>query len=248
MIYNYEELSFQILTIDSYVHKKGVFRVNARPYAAFSFRISGTGSFDVAGKRFSTSPGDVLFIPADTSYKVEYSDSESIVVHLRSCNYHEAENISLENSAAIGRLFRHLLSEWSEQHSVNQAKASIYEILEKIDLDKKKSEEDTAFTRCVSYIDAHFGEPELDISEVCRIGFISTSSLQRAFQAHFGLSPKQYLMKLRMNRALELLSENLLSVKEISFRCGFRDEKYFSRVFKQKYGCPPSEMRDHIIF
>lgn len=247
MIYNYDELAFQILTIDRYTHEKGTYNVKERPYAAFSLRLSGTGAFEVAGKRFVTSPGDVLFIPADTPYMVEYSVSESIVVHFKSCNYCEAENISVDNSPAIGFLFRQLLREWSEAHSVNQAKAMIYEILEKIEKHKKNSVKDTAFTRCVAYIDAHFYEPELDVGAVCRIGFISASSLQRAFQTHFGLSPKQYLLKLRMNRALELLTENTLSVKEISFACGFSDEKYFSRVFRQKYGYPPSELRDHII-
>ncbi len=247
MIYNYDELEFQILTIDRYTHEKGTYKVKERPYAAFSLRLSGTGLFEVAGKRFVTSPGDVLFIPADTPYKVEYSVSESIVVHFRSCNYCEAENIDVENSPAIGLLFRQLLREWSEEHSVNQAKATIYEILEKIEKDKKRSVEDTAFTRCIEYIDAHYCEPELDIGAVCRVGFISASSLQRSFHMHLGLSPKQYLLKLRMNRALELLTENTLTVKEISFACGFSDEKYFSRVFRQKYGYPPSEMRDHIF-
>ena len=57
MIYNFDELTFQILTIDPYTHEKGVFNVKARPYAAFSLRLSGTGSFEVAGKRFVTSPG-----------------------------------------------------------------------------------------------------------------------------------------------------------------------------------------------
>lgn len=57
---------------------------------------------------------------------------------------------------------------------------------------------------------------------------------------HFDLSPKQYLLNLRMNHALELLVENELSIKEIAFACGFNDEKYFSKAFKNKYGYPPS--------
>jgi transcriptional regulator GlxA family with amidase domain len=50
-----------------------------------------------------------------------------------------------------------------------------------------------------------------------------------------------------MNKALQLLVENRLSVKEISFLCGFSDEKYFSRAFREKYGYPPSQLRDHIV-
>ena len=247
MIYNFDDLSFQILMVDRIIHRDGFFEVNARPYSALSFRVSGSGAFEIGNKRFATQKGDVLFLPANMPYKVEYSVSEMIVVHFEHCNYFEAENICLENIAAVGMLFNNLLESWNGQHSVNQAKSIIYEILEKIEKDKRISHEDSTFARCVRYIDTHFCEPELDVETVCNVGFISASSLQRAFNAHLGISPKQYLLKLRMNRALELLAENELSVKEIAFACGFNDEKYFSRAFKSKYGYPPSHMQNSMF-
>ena len=86
-----------------------------------------------------------------------------------------------------------------------------------------------------------------DIEAACEAAFVTASTLQRGFAKHVGMSPKQYLTQLRMNRALELLADNELSVKEISLACGFVDEKYFSRAFKKKYGCSPSQMRKHIV-
>ena len=77
---------------------------------------------------------------------------------------------------------------------------------------------------------------------------MSASGLQRAFLQHFGSSPKQYVIKLRLHKALQLLVENKLSVKEVAFACGFSDEKYFSRAFKAKYGYPPSQLREHMLF
>ena len=247
MLYNFDALSFQILTVDRFFHKKGVFDVKARPYAAFSFRISGTGDFEIANKRLVTNPGDVLFIPANMPYRVEYSSGESIVVHLESCNYCEAENFSFQNVTQIEHRFQRLLESWNEQHSVNRAKSIVYDVLDKIADNKKTSIDDTSFARCVRYMDEHFNEPDLDVEAVCRYGFISVSSLQRAFGEYLGMSPKQYLIKLRMNRALELLSENELSVREVSAACGFADEKYFSRAFKKKYGYAPSQLRNHMI-
>ena len=243
MIYNFEDLSFQILMVDRFIHKEGFFEVNARPFSAFSFRVSGSGAFEIGNKRFITKKGDVLFLPANMPYKVEYSSSESIVVHFEQCNYFEPENICLENIATIGLLFNNLLESWNGQRSVNQAKSIIYEILEKIEKDKRSSLEDSTFSRCVRYIDAHFREPELDINTVCNVGFISASSLQRSFNAHFDMSPKQYLLKLRMNHALELLAENVLSVKEIAYACGFSDELYFIRFFRKHTGMTPARFR-----
>ena len=247
MIYNFDNLTFRLLTVDHFFHRDGFFDVKARPYAALSFRVCGTGAFEIGTKRFITKQGDVLFLPANTPYKVEYSVSESIVVHFDQCNYSEAENICPGNSSKIDLRFEHLLEVWNKQRSINQAKSIIYDILDKMSNDQKMSISDTAVANCVRYIDAHFCDPKVDIETVCDAAFISVSSLQRAFAKYFGMSPKQYLIQLRMNRALELLTENELSVKEISFACGFTDEKYFSRAFKKRYGCSPSQLKNNMI-
>ncbi len=247
MIYNFENLTFNVLLIDKFSHRDGYFSVNARPYAALSFRKSGKGRFEIDNKEIITREGDVLFLPADMPYKVEYSGSESIVIHFEKCNYFEAENIPLSRGS-IGLKFQRLLEAWNGRHSVNLAKSIIYEILENIERDKMDEAEDSVFSRSLRYIDEHFTEPTLDIAEICKTGFISPSSLQRAFCLNMGLSPKQYLGKLRMNRALELLAENRLSVKEIAYATGFRDEKYFSRAFKKQYGCAPSKMQNNMLF
>ena len=243
MLYHFDDLSFQILTIDRFLHKEGLFHVKERSYAALSFRVKGTGNFKMGGKSLFIRPGDVLFIPANMPYEVEYSVSESIVANLPLCNYSEPEVFRFKNQAEGSLLFLQMLSDWQASHSVNRAKAAVYGILEKICNDQKMPEKDTAFALCLQFIEEHFCDPSLDIGGVCEAGFMSPSGLQRAFLRHFGISPKQYIIKLRMNKALPLLIENKLSVREISALCGFSDEKYFSRAFKEKYGQPPSRLR-----
>lgn len=247
MLYNCEELSFQILTVDRFLHKEGHFTVKERPYAALSLRTKGTGEFKIGAKSFVTNPGDILFIPADTPYEVDYSVSESIVANLRLCNYGEPEFFRFQNPAEGMLLFSRLLSDWQAQHSANQAKSTLYAILERLDHEQKIPTEDSAFAICLQYIEAHFCEPTLAIDSVCENGFISPSGLQRAFLQRFGVSPKQYIIKLRMNKALQLLAENRLPIKEIALCCGFSDEKYFSRAFRERYGYPPSQLRNHIV-
>ena len=247
MIYNFENLSFQLLTVDRFFHREGFFDVKARPYAALSFRVNGTGAFEIGNTRLITKPGDVLFLPANTPYKVEYSVSESIVVHFEHCNYLEAENICVGNSLEIGMRFRHLLKVWNQQHSANQAKSIIYDILDKMANDQKESINNTVVASCVRYMEKHYCDPGMDMETLYGMSFISASSLQRAFIKSLAMSPKQYLIQLRMNRALELLTKNELSVKEISFACGFTDEKYFSRAFRKRYGYPPSQLKNNMI-
>ena len=247
MIYNFENLSFRLLTVDRFFHREGFFEVKARPYAALSFRVNGTGTFEIGNTRLITKPGDVLFLPANIPYKVEYSVSESIVVHFDQCNYSEVENICLENSSTIHICFEHLLEAWNKKRSINQTKSIIYYILDKMATDQQESINDTVVARCVHYMEEHYCDPKLDVDTLCDMFFISVSSLQRGFTKYLAMSPKQYLIRLRMDRALELLTKNEISVKEISFACGFTDEKYFSRAFKKRYGYPPSQLKNNMI-
>lgn len=247
MIYNFEELSFQIFTIDRFFHKKGFFKVRERPYAALSFRVNGTGEFKIEGKSFLVTPGDILFIPAGVPYEVEYSVSESIVANLNDCNYFEAETFRFKNPTEAQLLFSQLSEDWKERRSVNRAKSSIYGILERIDRECRLSNEKTVLADALPYIEAHFCDASLDVGAVCAVCFVSPSSLQRAFLQQFGITPKQYVIRLRMNRALQLLSETDASVREIANACGFADEKYFSRAFKNRYGYPPSQLRSYIV-
>lgn len=245
MLDNYDDLLFQILTVDRFFHKKGEFHVAARPYAALSFRDSGTGTFKIGNKTLHTKPGDVLFIPSNASYEVEYSTSESIVVNMAYCNYSEAEVFELQPKSDVAILFSHLLAEWQEHHSFNRAKATIYTILERIREYNKTKIENTALAECIQYIELNFCDAELDIKNICNARFLSRSSLYRLFVNYFSMSPKEYIIKLRMNKAVMLLVESDLSIKEISSVCGFSDDKYFSRVFKNTYGYPPSQLRKH---
>ncbi len=247
MIYDFEDLELRPISVGRFTHKDGFFDVKARPYASISFRICGKGSFEVEGEHLESEAGDVLFIPSGTPYRVDYSCSESIVVHMQGCSYVHAESISLQNAASIEGCFCRLLDAWNERHSVNRAKSMIYDILNRMAEDRTSGMRDTAFAACVAYLEAHFCDPELTVAEVCAAGFLSAASLQRKFHEHFHLSPKQYLTRLRMNRAMELLIACELSIREIAQACGFSDEKYFSRAFRNQYGYPPSQMQKNIL-
>lgn len=61
----------------------------------------------------------------------------------------------------------------------------------------------------------------------------------RKFAEVFGTTPKQYLIRLRLDMAKGLL-ETGLPVKQVAAACGFDDELYFSRLFKKKEGRPPT--------
>jgi len=72
---------------------------------------------------------------------------------------------------------------------------------------------------------------------------ITPQHLIRLFRQHMYSSPLEYIHKIRMNRARELLKATHLSIKEVSDACGFNDQYQFSRLFKKINGCPPRNFR-----
>lgn len=72
---------------------------------------------------------------------------------------------------------------------------------------------------------------------------ISEVYFRKLFTKHFGISPKQFIIDLRIQRAKQMLAEGALSVSVISEKCGFSNPYHFCRLFKQRVGITPSEYR-----
>ena len=71
---------------------------------------------------------------------------------------------------------------------------------------------------------------------------ISRNYLYTLFKREYGVSPKEYLMTLRIQKAKLLFSDQSqpLSVSEVAYAVGFNDPLYFSRVFRKITGTSPS--------
>jgi AraC-like DNA-binding protein len=81
----------------------------------------------------------------------------------------------------------------------------------------------------------------IDMDEVTDILHINYQQLRDRFRGKTGLSPYQYFLQLKINKAKELLLEGTLSIKEISYKLAFESPYYFSRLFKRKTGVAPSQ-------
>ena len=67
----------------------------------------------------------------------------------------------------------------------------------------------------------------------------------RIFRREFGTSPIAYLLDKKLEQAMLMLRDTAFSIKEISIKLGFKDEFYFSRLFRKKCGKSPREYRQN---
>lgn len=85
---------------------------------------------------------------------------------------------------------------------------------------------------------------EITIQQLCEHFYCSKSTLINRFKAEYGKTIHQYILDYRLDKALELLKNDHLSILEISLNCGFNDANYFSKAFKHKFKISPSEYRN----
>ena len=69
----------------------------------------------------------------------------------------------------------------------------------------------------------------------------------RRFKQSTGITPSEYLSKIRLERAKEFLTQTQMAIKDIAPRCGFENEYYFSNVFKKYTGMTPTGFRKKFV-
>jgi len=84
----------------------------------------------------------------------------------------------------------------------------------------------------------------INVSEIASALKVSRTTLFNAFRKELGQSPVQWLQKRRIERAKDLLrAAGEVRVAGVALSCGFTDEKYFMRAFREMTGCTPSTWR-----
>ncbi|MBM6684706.1 helix-turn-helix transcriptional regulator [Faecalicatena contorta] len=95
-----------------------------------------------------------------------------------------------------------------------------------------------------SYIDSHYSE-KLLLTDLAQELGLSMSYLSHFFKSVFGMSFQSYVMKMRCEKARQLLLLTDFSLLDISIACGFSDIKYFNQGFRRQFGCSPRQYRQH---
>lgn len=96
--------------------------------------------------------------------------------------------------------------------------------------------------RSIAYMNQHLDEP-LQVATLAAQARISPSHFFTVFKRQTGCPPIDYFIRLRMERARQLLDSTTESVKQIAAVLGYQDQFYFSRLFKAVHQIAPSHYR-----
>ena len=102
---------------------------------------------------------------------------------------------------------------------------------------------DGIMQKAKTYINDHFEKDGISLNMVAAEVNLSPSHFSTVFGQEMGETFVEYLTRIRMEKAKELLRTTGKKVTEIAFEVGYRDAHYFSNLFKKTQGCTPGEYR-----
>jgi AraC-like DNA-binding protein len=142
--------------------------------------------------------------------------------------------------AWMEELYMHRLPGHEARHVQNQI--IFHQILLKL-LEHQEAKyavnEQPSMERSIDYLERHFSD-KISREQLASIAGVSASHYSILFKQVTGFSPNEYLSRLRLHRAMELLIGGSGTLREIALKVGYKDEFYLSRRFKQQTGAAPS--------
>ncbi len=98
------------------------------------------------------------------------------------------------------------------------------------------------YDEAVEIIEREYASP-IELDDVARRLATSRRQLQRAFSEIGETSFRTHVARVRMRRALEMLREGALPVREVANSVGYRQPAQFAKTFRRHHGAPPSSFR-----
>jgi AraC-like DNA-binding protein len=109
--------------------------------------------------------------------------------------------------------------------------------------DAKRSQDIIApfheFRACIEYVQEHLME-NISIEHLARLSCMSLSTFERKFKHHFSLTPKQYILHLKVHEACRLLPQ-LNNIARVAAETGFGGQSYFTKQFRTVVGITPKQ-------
>jgi len=217
------------------------------------FKPDGLSRYTFANATYELGEGSVLFIPQGTDYEVRLlSEGES---HYVAVNFSaEIDNpvpthFSLAGRVDSNHLAASLADRWLFGRPADRYRclALLYDLLAHLSeaehRDYALAQKASRIAPAVSYLATHIFEPSLRVSELAALCGLSDTYFRHIFREEYAVLPREYIVTRRLTRARALLvSGDYTAVAEVAAAVGYPDPFFFSRIFRQRYGVPPSSL------
>ena len=192
------------------------------------------------GKAFLFDSGAAVILPKGQSYTILRQREGDFQVIDFECDGWSADTFTVlpvENASALVRDVLHLKN--ASLHDENRflILGDFYRLLHR--LTQSDTVGEGVLKPAMEYLKNHY-TADVDNGTLAAKCYIGEEYFRKLFKKKYGISPKQYVINLRLNMAKQLLAEGMLKINEIAHLCGFSNPYHFSRLFKEKNNETPS--------
>lgn len=217
------------------------------------YNVSGILRTEYLDKIGVTYPGDLRFLPLTQKKgkyivkRIEKGSCFDIYFNMTGGFPNEMVILKAPERERIELLYEKMYSVWKAKNVgyYEQTMSLFYEVIKII---KKSSESSYVqsgkyeiIRPAVEYMRMNYSAPDFDYSLLPALCGVSYSYFGRLFSTCMRMSPREYITKLRLESACEMLLTGRMTVKDVAHAAGFDDECYFSRIFSTHIGKSPRE-------
>ena len=218
------------------------FQMKDRSCYGLSLCASGQITYTMNEKRYVSNQTNAILLPQGGAYSL-YGDKEGIFpvinFHCENLNCSEIVVLPLENPQACIKTFESLKDLFLQNANNLKIYRTFYELLDKVS--SANSQKQNPLDPVTKYIVENIQSPELSNTCLARQLGISEVYLRKLFSVHYNITPKQYVLDIRIRKAKQMLRDTPFTIAAIAEACGFASVYHFCRAFKQRTGATPTQ-------
>lgn len=203
------------------------------------------------GTVLHTKGGDLFYLPKGSNYRVKSVAAGgcyaiNFEAALSDCPF----SLRFRNREPLRKCFENAVRAWNgdpvrRQHAVRH---ELYDILLQMQSEAVRSYlpkgREALIAPAIKRIAAAYADNSLSVAELAAECGVSEVYFRRIFFDKMGVSPKEYIIAMRIDYAKQLLASGQLSVGEVSGLCGYGEPCHFSREFTRRVGISPKRYSD----
>ena len=213
-----------------------------RPFYGLSFCKEGQITYNLNGEKFVSDKNHAIILPQDQTYTLSHDKNGVFsLINFTTMNFlcNRFIVIPIKNPDVYIKEHEQIKSLELFEESRAKRLSIFYNMISR--LDGEISQSNTLLTPAIDYLAKNFSLSNLTNESLAEKCNISEVYFRRLFFEQYKVTPKQYIIDLRINKAKQLLTDGFLKIGAISESCGFSNPYHFCRVFKEKTGLTPTE-------
>ncbi len=219
--------------------KKRKYLIENRQNYGLSFCKNGKITYIYEGKQYISDPTHAVFHPQGATYMLVCCEPGDFpIINFRSSTALPSNFIQIELNEPVSvylSLYEKLQALYFQQNRKAMGMSVFYEIISLL-ADQPEKRGNAILYPATQRIYRDFADAGLSVAALAKEAHVSECYLRKLFKQEFGLTPRQFVNKVRIDHARMLLCENRFSISEIAAQCGFSSVYYFCKAFRAATG------------